>query len=299
MRQFKRLVFFVLACCLLLVGALGCDQSLEQRLDAAYKRLGEATNYQATVVLGIMMNVSSQGTDIPVPLLISLEMTAFTDPMEIKCEAWIKTYGVSQKITELYVQELKDGSGVMYIFEPIEGTWLNTKISPRDMADYYESDVSYASFSKLFTSPQIVDSESIDGIETDVIETKLDVDAIWESYMGEIESDENASLWDEEADVFLDGMKSVLKTVSCRIWFSKQSTDLLKIKLDLSGFTDLINEALGDDMMQSLLGELAMEDMPQDMEINISDLYIEITYKNLNQAEPYEIPPDVFGYGTV
>ena len=42
-----------------------------------------------------------------------------------------------------------------------------------------------------------------------------------------------------------------------------------------------------------------MEDIPSDVEVYFSDLYLELKFDNINQAQLFEIPQEALGSGLI
>ncbi len=299
MKRIKRATILLIAC-FVLIGAMGCSQSIEKRITSAYQQINEADSLEATLALGLTLTVTSEGTKVPIPAQVAVDITVFQDPIEAKYVASASVFGMSQTISEMYVQQLEDGSGLSYVYEPIEGTWTRAIIAKEEMTGYQSNTYLPSQDAlALFQSLEVVETDVIDGVKADVVECKLNVDLIWDWIMEEAGMEEDGVVLDEDTKTMLEDIRTVFESISCQVWIAQKTPDILKIKLDLSALTDLINDALPDALMQSLLDEYDMEDIPSDVEVYFSDLYLELKFDNINQAQPFEIPQEALGSGLI
>lgn len=309
MKNIKRLAAFLVACAMLL--AIGCsnqDIDIEQRMTDAYARMNDAKSVDSTIHFVLSVKLTSEEQTVPMQFQVNVESTAFKEPEKGRMKLSVSVFGFTQDIGEMYMETLEDGTVKLYSYNESTDTWTSNTDEAGEIR--YLNNFTTAIGIDVFKSMEIVGTEQINGVEADVVECALDMDKIWDIVMGAAQSELTTGEVDlgEDYDTMMAGLKAAFSGAKYTVWLKQGTSEILKIKLDLSSLTSFINEGLSDIIGESLLGSVGMseeeadgteaingEDVQEDIpDVEFTEIYLEVIIDGVNSSEPFDIPSEAY-----
>jgi hypothetical protein len=269
----------------MIIAFAGCSNDVQKRVEAAMAKINTADSLQATVALYGTIKVSAQGQTAQLPIKISAEIKALTKAKKYQIVVSMNFMTMSQVLAELYMEQLDNGTVRMVSHDVANGKWTAQIVDAKTAFGGADPSAVTSFDAKTFSSMKIVDKETINGVNYDVVEFKLNMEKLTQVLDQQIAK--QSPLPSGAADI-ITGLKTAIADSPFRLWLSKSGESIYKLKWDLSklgtALIDLAKEQLGESLLKD--NELA----EQLKSISIVDLYIEIVYDKVGGVETFTIP---------
>lgn len=207
-------------------------------------------------------------------------MSVFSEPYKAKIDMKMDMAGLGNIDTQMYLGEV---DGKHYVFTNLDG-WVAEKLDDSmfdEMKEQYNPDAGFDVYLSNVDSFKVVGTEEIDGKET----TKLEGLITGQSLKDFIEKTGAMSSLDVKDEISPD-MFDNLGDLNITIWIDNEEQIPIKIATDMAAMMKSIIDKVSESQ------DLSSEELVQIGEISITKCYLEMTYKNINQATEFEIPQE-------
>lgn len=303
MKKMKKLLG-MLMCVVMALGCLtGCGgASDEDILLEAVKAINAADNYDMESKISGKMTVSVMGQSQAMDMTVTQNATYFKEPYKMKMTNRTSSSGQTVE-TESYIQKEDDN---YIIYTKAEDVWTKAEMGSLEEAmassgmnsltESYAEDISKYTKKENRTEN---DKEYLVydyTIKQEEIEKMMDgmmssLTPMMESMAGEVDS--------AQVEGLLNDIIGSMGDITMTILVDKEEKSIYRIECPMTDMMNKMMEAIIDwigeyaKSMATSEDEIAqMETILKDMSMTVSDMNMELTYSNLNEAEDFEIPEE-------
>jgi len=287
MKSVKRLGLFLLTGLLLL--AIGCSKNVEQRMRDALTNLGKASSMDVKLTVNMTMSVTQDKMTLPIPMNVDINISYSKQPIAFKMNVSGQAMGQTLPISDVYGELADDGNLKMYTKE--SNKWKTTTVPKATFDALLMNSLQTPGADSLgmFKSIKVIDSETVNGIKTDVVECVLDDEKIWSTAMDQLQK--QGGLNDAKTQAILEKLKDSFKGLKIQYYLEQGKANLVKIDCDLSNLGKSLTDILQDSLKEAMKG-LEGGEGASNFSFGVSDLKIEVGFDHLNNIQPIVIPEE-------
>lgn len=280
MKRSKSSMFTALVLLLLFV-ASACGGGQAQQADALMSAMQEsmASVESARIIAQIDMDVEAAGMQIAAP--INYEVVYFADPLRMHQTMDMEMLGIAMDMEIYCVQEGDD----IVMYTSANGEWTKATVSLQEMQDQMGVAAGMdglESFMGLTDNFKHMGTEIVNGVETERIQGAIkekDLEKVFE--LANLDGASGAAGVSDDMD--LSEIFKGMGDMEIIIWVNKETHQPVKFAIDMQEMITAVYKNLFSSM-----------GMGEDI-ITVNKMQMVMEYRDINAAEPFEVPAAALG----